>query len=63
MSTILGPFTQTDWNTLRLLQRSIKMMRSKDPVKYADVIKKEKGLYKEFLSPYFPSERQVNENS
>jgi hypothetical protein len=39
------------------------MMRSKDPVKYADVIKKEKGLYKEFLSPYFPSERQVNENS
>jgi hypothetical protein len=59
---VLGPFTKLDWNTLRLLNRSIKYMRNKDPVKFSDAIKKEKELYKEFLSPYLSlDKKQVNE--
>lgn len=52
MNTVVGPFTQADWNTLRMLNKSIKYMRTKDPVKFRDAIDKERNLYKGFLSPY-----------
>lgn len=52
MQTVVGPINQEDWYTMRMVHSSIRYMRQRDPVFYADAIDKETDIYKELKSQY-----------
>lgn len=45
MSKVLGPISQSDWNTMSLLLQAIKWDKSKDGEKFRDLEEKETILY------------------
>jgi hypothetical protein len=59
-NNLIGPIEKAHWVTLKLLNKSIRRMKEKDPEKFRDAIDKEKELYKGFLTPYL-SRKSVNE--
>lgn len=55
MGVVIGPVTQSDWNTMSDILQSIKWAKTKDRAKFDSTIKKEKELYRYYRDPYLTS--------
>lgn len=50
MGSVIGPFTQQDWEDMRLLRSDIAFMRGLNPIKFRSAIDKERSCLKEYFS-------------